>query len=197
MTPRQKNQLNNHPAAGSIITVQPITDKAAIERIKNILAGNNPYRNFALFVVGINTAFRASDLLALRVGDVKGDVIERREKKTGKVRRFYLNGAVKRAVAPLVLGRADDDWLFPSETTGRPLTVPVFSGLVKIWCFRGGLRGNYASHTLRKTWARDKVDAGEPVWKISEALGHSSEKITRLYLGLQVEDMKSLYMREL
>ena len=195
MTPRQTAQLKNHPEAGSIITVQPIVDKAAIARIRLNLSNN--IRNYALFVVGINCAFRASDLLTLKVGDVRSDVIRRREKKTGKVREFYLNGAVRAAVAPLIKGRADDDWLFPSERTGRPLTVPVFSGMVAIWCFNAGLKGNYASHTLRKTWARDKVDAGEPVWKISEALGHSSEKITRRYLGLQIEDLKSLYMREL
>jgi integrase len=176
--------------------VQPIIDKAAIERIKNLLREDNIYRNFALFVVGINTAFRASDLLTLEVGDVKGDVIRRREKKTGKVREFYLNGAVKAAVAPLIVGKKDDDWLFPSETTGKPLTVPVFSGMVKIWCFRAGLKGNFASHTLRKTWCRAMVDAGEQIWKVSEALGHSSEKVTRRYIGIEIESLKSMHMRQ-
>ena len=195
MTPRQLSQLRNHPESGSIITQQPIIDKAAIDRIK-VLLSDSP-RNQALFIVGINTAFRAGDLLTLKVGDMKGDVVQRREGKTKKIREFYLNGAVKRAVAPLIEGRQDDDWLFPSDMTGKPLTVPAFSGRVKIWCFRGGLKGKYASHSLRKTWARDKVDCGEPVWKISDALGHSSEKITRRYLGLAIEDMKSLYMREL
>jgi integrase len=195
VTPRQTAQTKNHPAPGSIITVQPIIDKKVIERIKDHLK-DHP-RNYALFVTGINTAFRASDLLTLKVGDVRGDTIRRREIKTGKVREFYLNGAVKSAVAPLIEGRDDGDFLFRSEMTGYALTVEAFSTMVKIWCFNAGLKGNFASHTLRKTWARDKVDSGEPVWKVSEALGHSSEKITRLYLGLQVEDMKTLYMREL
>jgi integrase len=193
---RLQAQAQNHPAAGSIITQQPIIDKAAIERIKAFLFNESP-RNFALFVTGINTAFRASDLLTLKVGDVKGDTIKRREKKTGKIREFYINGAVRAAVAPLIENRADDDFLFPSVMTGYSLTVEAFSGMVKVWCFRGGLKGSYASHSLRKTWARAQVDAGEPVWKISEALGHSSEKITRIYLGLQIEDMKSMHMREL
>jgi len=194
MTPRQIAQAKNHPARGSIITQQPITDKAKLEWIKESLA-DHP-RNHALFICGINMAFRASDLLTLKVGDVKGDVIQRREKKTGKVREFYLNAAVKKAVAPLLADRADDDFLFPSGQTGYALTVEAFSTMVKIWCFRAGLKGSYASHSLRKTWARTQVDAGEPLYKISEALGHSSEKITRRYLGLDIEDMKSIYMRE-
>ena len=192
---RQMAQSMNHPKRGDMITQQPIINKKAIDRIKARLA-DNP-RNLALFVTGINSAFRACDLLTLKVGDVKGDIIRLREKKTCKVREFYLNGAVKRVVAPLIEEKSDDDWLFPSDMTGEPLTVPAFSGMVKIWCFQGGLKGRYASHSLRKTWARDKVDAGEPVWKISEALGHSSEKITRRYLGLELEDLKSLYMREI
>ncbi len=194
MTPRQKIQSENHPSAGSIITSKPITDKAKIERIKANLA-DHP-RNLALFVVGINSAFRAGDLLSLTVGDVKGDVIRRREKKTGKVREFYLNRAIKMVVATLVKGRKNDDWLFPSELTGEPLNVSVFSGMVKSWCFKVGLRKGYSSHTLRKTWARAQADAGEPIYKISDALGHSSEKVTRIYIGLQLEDMKSMFMRE-
>jgi integrase len=195
MTPRQVAQTKNHPAPGSIITVQPIIDKKAIERIKDNL--NDHPRNYALFVTGINTAFRASDLLTLKVGDVRGDTIRRREIKTGKIREFYLNKAVKAAVAPLIEGRDDGDFLFRSEMTRYALTVEAFSVLVKIWCFNAGLKGNFASHTLRKTWGYWQRMAGEPLYKIMDAYGHSSEKTTLIYIGLQPEEMKSMYLREL
>jgi integrase len=195
MTPRQAAQMKNHPAPGSIITQQPITDKKAIERIKDNLE-DHP-RNYALFVTGINTAFRAFDLLTLKVGDVRGNTIRRREIKTGKIREFYLNGAVKSAVAPLIEGRDDGDFLFPSEMTGYALTVEAFSVMVKIWCFNAGLKGNFASHTLRKTWGYWQRMAGEPLYKIMDAYGHSSEKTTLIYIGLQPEEMKSMYLREL
>jgi integrase len=194
MTPRQIAQNKNHPGKGAIVTQQPITDKVALERMKGLF-WDHP-RNFALLIVGINTALRASDLLTLKVADVLGDIITIREQKTGKKREFYLNDAVKRAVAPLIAGRAADDWLFPSETTGQPICVPAFSGMVKLWCFRAGLKGMYASHSLRKTWCRAMVDAGEPLWKVSEALGHSSEKMTRKYIGIEVDSLKSMHMRE-
>jgi integrase len=202
MTPRQTAQAKNHPGKGAIVTQQPITDKVALERMKGLF-WDHP-RNFALLIVGINTALRASDLLALKVADVLGDVITIREQKTAmrkgkptgkKPRSFYLNDAVKKAVAPLTVGRSADDWLFPSETTGQPICVPAFSGMVKLWCFRAGLKGMYAPHSLRKTWARAMIDAGEPIWKVSQELDHSSEAITRRYVGLQLEDMKSMHMR--
>ena len=191
---RREAQAKNHPGKSAIITQQPITDKVALERMKGMF-WDHP-RNYALLVVGINTALRASDLLTLKVADVLADVICLREQKTGKKREFYLNGAVKRAVAPLIIGRSDDDWLFPSKTTGQPICVPAFSAMVKHWAFRAGLKGMYASHSLRKTWARAMIDAGEPIWKVSQELDHSSEAITRRYVGLQLEDMKSMHMRE-
>ena len=47
--------------------VEPIRDRKKIAQIKNQLRGQLRYRDLLLFVVGINTALRISDLLALRV----------------------------------------------------------------------------------------------------------------------------------
>ena len=52
-------------------TVQPIRDIAMIAAMKDVLMKQH-YRNYFLFVLGINTGLRISDLLALRVGDVRG-----------------------------------------------------------------------------------------------------------------------------
>ena len=50
--------------------VEPIRDRKKIAAIKNLLVGANRYRDLLLFVVGINTALRISDLLTLQVGQV-------------------------------------------------------------------------------------------------------------------------------
>ncbi len=49
--------------------VEPIRDKKKISQIKNQLAGANRFRDLLLFVVGINSALRISDILPLRIGD--------------------------------------------------------------------------------------------------------------------------------
>ena len=53
---------------------------------------DNP-RDFCLFVLGINTNLRASDLTQITVGMVKdkkaGDDLELKEKKTGKESSFF------------------------------------------------------------------------------------------------------------
>jgi hypothetical protein len=46
---------------------EPIRDRKKITQDKNLLRGQHRYRDFLLFVVGINTALRISDLLELQV----------------------------------------------------------------------------------------------------------------------------------
>lgn len=65
-----------------IQTVQPIRDKGKLELIKKILKANN-LRDWLLFILEINSGLRISDLLALKVEDVKGkERIIIRERKT-------------------------------------------------------------------------------------------------------------------
>ena len=47
--------------------VEPIRDRKKIAQIKNQLRGQHRYRDLLMFVVGINTALRISDLLELRI----------------------------------------------------------------------------------------------------------------------------------
>lgn len=66
--------------------VQPIRDPEQIQQLKDYFKEKS-IRNYILFVMGINTGLRISDILKLKVGDVKGSYISMREKKTGKLRR--------------------------------------------------------------------------------------------------------------
>ena len=49
--------------------VEPIRDRKRIAQIKNLLRGQGRLRDLLLFVVGVNTALRISDVLRLRIGD--------------------------------------------------------------------------------------------------------------------------------
>jgi len=73
--------------------VEPIRDRKKIAQIRNLLRGQRCYRDLLLFVVGVNTALRISDLLKLSIGDFadeQGRIQERfwiREEKRGKRHR--------------------------------------------------------------------------------------------------------------
>ena len=69
--------------------VEPIRNKKQIDALKNYLKRQN-LRDCLLFVLGINSGLRISDLLLLKISDVKAkDRIVIREKKTGKIKDFY------------------------------------------------------------------------------------------------------------
>ena len=97
--------------------VQAIKDKRHIAAIKRALHG----RDLLLFTIGINVGLRISDLLALKVGDLRDqDAVTITEGKTQKRRTFTLNESVKDAVDTLLPADAsDDDYVFPSRKAAQ------------------------------------------------------------------------------
>ena len=190
----------NRPKKGDQIKVDPIKKRKDIESIKKLL-GDDP-RNSALFTIGINTNLRASDLLRIKVGQVRdlkpGDEIELKEQKTGKSRRITLNKACVQAIQRLLASRpyADEDLLFTGQR--GPLTVPSVHRLVKGWCRAINLKGNYGSHSLRKTWGfHQRVTFGVDIPRLMVCFNHSTQRQTLDYLCIQPEEIKDVYQNEL
>lgn len=198
---RPKNA--NHPKRGSSIKVEPIRDLAAIKTIKKQLA-DKP-RDLCLFTFGINTAYRANELLSLNVGQVAhlkpGDRLDLKQSKNRKYRGTILNETVIRAVRGWLEQHPDPRAkapLFPSQKSGDALSVSTLNNMLKVWCRDAGLKGNFGSHTLRKTWGyQQRVFKERPVALLMTAFGHSSEKQTLDYLGIEPDEICALYEMEL
>ena len=197
----KKGENFNHPKPGSEIKVEPIKSTKDINSIKKLLS-DRP-RDYCLFILGINTNLRASDLLQIKAGQVRSlkpmDEIELKEKKTGKRRRVSLNKACVDSIKRLLSSReyGGDDPLFCGRN-GGPLTVPSINRLVKEWCDVINLKGNYGSHSLRKTFGfHQRVTFGRGVAELMVVFNHSSEKQTLSYLCVQPEEIKNIYANEL
>src|SRR5258708_24944189 len=84
--------------------VEPIRDKKQIAHIKNLLKGQSRFRDLLLFVVGINSALRISDLLQLKLKDVldeQGRIRTHfwiREEKRGKRHDVVINQSIREAL---------------------------------------------------------------------------------------------------
>jgi integrase len=196
----KKGQNHNHPKKGSTIKVEPIKTKKDIQTIKKLLA-DKPL-DLALFTVGINTNLRASDLLRIKVKQVKdlnpNDEIVLNEKKTKKERRINLNKACIEAIQGLLESKeySDDDYFFMGQR--GVLTVPTVNAKVKAWCRAINLKGNYGSHTLRKTWGyHQRVSFGTDLPTLMECFNHSTQKQTLAYLCVQPEEIRNVYENEL
>lgn len=193
----------NHPMKGDKIKVEPIRELKDIRNIKKLLA-DQP-RNLAIFTLGINTNLRASDILKLTIGHVRhlkaGDHFSITEKKTGKSKNITINQSVFNALQPLLAAlkdSADSEPLFQSRKGDKALSVPSLNGLVKEWCKAINLKGNYGSHTLRKTFGYmhrtvNKTDLPT----LMTMFNHSSQKQTLDYLCIQPEEIKNAYLFEI
>lgn len=192
----------NHPKKGEKIKVEPIRSKSSIRQIKENL--RNKPRDLAIFTLGINTAYRAKELLSLNVRDVKhlkhGDTLDIYQTKTKKYRRVALNPTVIKALQDWIeFSQLDSEApLFMSNKGGNALSVPSLNALVKKWCRDAGLVGNYGSHTLRKTWGYwQRVDNNTAIPLLMRAYGHTTEQQTLDYLGIQSSEISALYDYEL
>lgn len=198
-----KMQVENHPKKGSIIKVQPITRQKDINSIKRLLS-NNP-RDYALFITGINSALRGSDLARLKVGDIRGleagDHFAIREKKTGKIRNVTINKPIFNAIQVLLAlmpAAEDEDYLFASKKGKGPLCTSSINQKVKDWCRAINLRGNFGSHSLRKTWGyHARVTFGMDLASLVDCFGHSTQRQTLTYLCIQEDEVKRAFMNEL
>ena len=197
----RKGLNQNHPKKGACIRVQPIRELEDIRLIKRNL--DKQPRNLCLFTLGINTAYRANELLSLTVGQVAplraGDMLGLKQSKTGDFRATVVNGVAVNAI---------QDWLYhhpkahepdaPLFISGRrkhqPLTVPAVNHLVKRWSREAGLSENYGSHTLRKTWGyHQRMTNHASVALLMKAFGHATETQTLQYLGILPQEVHDLY----
>lgn len=183
-------------------TVQPIRDKQKIDAIKKILRASS-LRNELLFVLGINTGLRISDLLALRIGDVfreKGAIgrIEVREKKTGKVRSIALNRKNCRLIEKYISKERPyaclKDPLFLSQK-GGPISRQHAYEILNDAARSVGIDERIGTHSLRKTFGYFAYKTGVDLSMIQKLLNHSSQAETLRYIGITQEQMDDVVLK--
>ena len=183
--------------------VEPIRDHRKIEAMKKMLHGSK--RDTLLFVMGINTALRVSDLLALSVGDVWGggkprNAVKLKEQKSGKIKEFPLNQAIIKALKVYLDERFRDN----APTSGEPLFISqkgkAALGRRQAWRILSdagktiGLE-NIGTHTLRKTFGYHVFQkSGGNLALVQKLLNHSSSGDTLRYIGLDREQMDAVYL---
>ena len=175
--------------------VEPIRSKLQIQAMKKYLKQQN-LRNYLLFVLGINSGLRISDLLRLKVNDVKDkDRIILREKKTGKLKDFPLAETCKKSIKEyLNTLDKEDDWLFQSHKRKSPITRIQAYRIINSAARAIGMREAIGTHTLRKTFGYWAYKKGVDVVKIQKLLNHSAPSITLAYIGITKDELDNIYI---
>jgi len=172
--------------------VQPIRDENKIEEMKLILKKQN-YRNYFLFVLGINTGLRIGDILRLKVSDVKDKThLTVKEEKTGKRKRFFINDSLRKEISDYTFNLDEDDFLFEGrkgKAIGRIMAWKILNEAAdKIGVTEIG------THTLRKTFGYHFYQRKKDVAILQNIFNHSSPSETMKYIGIEQDEIDESIM---
>lgn len=164
--------------------VQPIRDPEVIRAIKQYLREKNE-RDYMMFILGINSGLRISDILPLRVSDAKRPYFSMREKKTGKQKRLDMTPALRRELKAYVEDKNDHEFLFKSreginKPIGRSMAYKILrdaAAFVNI--------DEIGTHTLRKTFGYHFYKMTKDVALLQKIFNHTSPSVTLRYIGIE------------
>ena len=183
---------------------RPLTDQE-VEQTLQALSGPYASRDRALFLLGVRSGFRISELLSLRLLDVcpRGKIVDRvtvarrHMKKKVEGRTILLHPEAREALEVWLeklreLGYMTSDvWVFQSRKGRNQAMSRVQAYRILQAAFeRVGIEGTLGTHSMRKTFANrmyERLD--HDLLKTQRALGHKNINSTVSYLSFRQEEI--------
>ena len=176
-------------------------DNNEIHRVSGCFTGTFEARNRGLFMLGVSTGGRISELLSLTIGDVFQNSKAVSDLLYNK--SIVKGGEISRAVPVNVDGRdaieALIDWhrekygtiapsrpLFPSRNKRGLVAMnrQTAHDMLKEAFTDAGLNGKLATHSLRKSFAQRVYEHSGDIYLVQELLGHANVSTTQKYIGV-------------
>lgn len=168
--------------------VQPIRDPGKISEMKNYLKSKSE-RNYILFLLGINTGLRISDILILRKEDLLNTHVNIRETKTKKQKRIRIPPSIRKELIEYAKRLNDRDFVIKSrQGVNRSIDRSVAYRILREAAEQVNLK-EIGTHTLRKTFGYHFYQLTKDVAMLQEMFNHSSPQITLRYIGINQDSM--------
>ncbi|MEH7122098.1 tyrosine-type recombinase/integrase [Bacillus sp. JJ1773] len=173
--------------------VQPIRNLEKLAEILSYLKATNE-RNYIMFMLGIHTGLRISDILKLRVRDVKGNYIDIKEEKRDKNNRVLIIFDLKKALKSFISGKPDHHFLIKSrkgknKAIRRETAYQILNDAARHF----GVT-EIGTHTLRKTFGYHFYQETKDIATLQDILNHSNPDYTLRYIGIN-QDKKDTAMK--
>ena len=176
-------------------------DNNEIRKVAECFDGTYAERNRGLFLLGVSTGGRISELLSLKIGDVfqNGTAVtdllfDKSIVKSGEVSRAMpVNIDGRLAIDALIhwhrtqyQNTKADRPLFPSRQKSGTLLMhrQTAHDILKTAFTAAGLNGKLATHSLRKSFAQRVYEQSGDIFLVQELLGHKNVSTTQRYLGV-------------
>ena len=172
------------------------------KRLLKMLEADEKYQYALLFALGCMTGFRISDLLSVEWKQVLNtEYLTIKEKKTGKVRTVKLNlvlqGLIQKYYKAL---KPKGIYCFEGKRSqGTPFTTQYINKILKQIKATYPIDhvGQFSSHTFRKTFGKRMYDQASDksgaLINLSKIFNHSGIDVTREYIGIEAQEIESMY----
>lgn len=193
------NYINSNPLFGMKIPKPPqeLEIKTISDEHLILILPKIPFEMFRDLILLLRlTGCRPSELLNLRIGDIKADYIAIGSKnfrtKTGRLRLIPKTQIISNIISKHFPKIIDPEaFLFSKPGKNEPYTVDRLSKLFKEASRAAGFP-DYQLYDLRHTFATDLLNRGLPMEQIAKLLGHSSVRITENhYAKMRIETLSA------
>lgn len=175
-----------------MLEVEPIKNPDQLEKICEYLKQRS-YRNYVMFMIGLNTGLRISDILKLKVSDVQGkEYITTTEIKTGKKKKVIISLPLKRILGLHIENKGSNEYLIMSQKKTKsgmekPITREAAYMIIRDAAKEIGFTGNVGTHTMRKTFGYHYYKKYKNLARLQKIFNHRDQQITLVYIGLDQE----------
>lgn len=173
--------------------VRPIKDINKIHQIEKILKEDN-IRDYLLFRVGIYSGLRISDILKLKVCDLKNQThFILRETKTGKPKKLKIQPELKKELDLYLQDKPDDEYIFKSQKgDNQPITKVQAYRIINGVARKVGIKGEIGTHTLRKTFGYWFYNSTGDIATLQYIFNHSNQKVTLRYIDIIQDEIDNM-----
>lgn len=175
--------------------VQPIRDPDLIEQIELYFKNKNQ-RDYILFLLGIYTGLRISDILSLKVKDLKGkscltiDEKKTKRKKNNK-RSIELNRSLKKELKKFLEDKPDHEYVIKSRVgSNKPITRERAYMILKDAAKEFDV-DSLGCHSMRKTLGYHLYQQEKDLVLVQKTLNHEDPEYTLRYIGIEQDQVNT------
>lgn len=173
-------------------TVEPIREYNLILDIADYLKDKRE-RDYVLFMTGIYLGRRISDILPLRVRDIKDrDTIYITEEKTGKEIKLAINKELQIIFREYTKDKKAWEYLFRGTGRKKPISRQRVWQILNEAADEFEYKDRIGCHSLRKTFGYWLYQNTHDVVAIQELLNHDDPSITKRYIGINQDTKDSM-----
>lgn len=158
-------------------------------------------RDTAMLELLYATGMRVSELIHLRTDDVNLDFGYVNCRDNDKERVIPIGNVSRKALLnymengrPYLVKDENEKILF-TNINGKAMSRQGFWKMLKGYGEDAGIEREITPHTLRHSFAVHMLQNGADVKSVQEMMGHSDISTTQIYLGMNVNKMRDVYMR--